>query len=324
MAHRRAKLTPFGRLLLVERVAEGWSVARVAESMGVSRGTAYKWVARYREEGSAGLEDRSSAPRHRPHALRPEQVRRILKARRRLETGPHRLEPVLGHPRSTIYGVLRRHGLSRLDAADRPTRVSLRYERERPGELVHVDVKKLGRIPPGGGHRVHGRGYRPTIADWVDAPGLRYELLDGDAEVAPGVRLLPTPGHSPGHQSLLIETSEGTVVVAGQSLLTRAEWEGAADAEHSGEPVDECSRALSGAGYGLDRANSMASSTSAWASSHISGITSDSLVRSDPSLARPPPPPPPARLGLCLYGGCPRMGSRGLILIRQIAVIPQV
>jgi transposase InsO family protein len=68
---------------------------------------------------------------------------------------------MLGHPRSTVYGVLRRHGCSRLADTDRSTRIVIRYERERPGELLHVDVKKQGKIPLGGGHRVHGRGYRP-------------------------------------------------------------------------------------------------------------------------------------------------------------------
>ncbi len=157
MAHRSARLTPFSRRLLVERVTEGWPVARAAEVMGISRATAYKWIRRYREEGLPGLEDRISRPKRCPHALPPSAVRRILAARRRLGAGPHHLGPLLGHPRSTVYGVLRRHGLSDLGRLDRPTRVPLRYERSRPGELVHIDVKKLGRIPDGGGHRMRGR-----------------------------------------------------------------------------------------------------------------------------------------------------------------------
>ncbi len=158
MAHRRAKLTPFGRLLLVHRVeSEGWPVACAAGALGVSRATAYKWVRRFKEEGPAGLEDRSSAPRRSPHALPVREVRRILAARRRLKVGPHRLAPSLGRPRSTVYEVLRRHGVSRLGDADRPTGVPVRYVRDRPGELLHIDVKKLGRIRPGGGHRALGR-----------------------------------------------------------------------------------------------------------------------------------------------------------------------
>lgn len=161
MLHRTAKLTPSGRRLLVDRVlVEGWSAATAAEMLGVSRATAYKWLRRYRTEGPAGLEDRSARPRRRPRALTERQVRRILVARRRLRVGPHRLGPLLGHPRSTVYGVLRRHGHSRLAHADRLTGAPVRYVRERPGELVHVDVKRLGRVPDGGGHRMLGDGAR--------------------------------------------------------------------------------------------------------------------------------------------------------------------
>lgn len=158
MAHRRARLTPFGRRVLVERVEElGWPVARAAEAMHVSRATAYKWLRRFREEGEAGLEDRPSRPHRCPHRLDRRAEREILRTRRRTRRGPHHLAATLGRPRSTIYGVLRRHGMSRLDHADRPTGIPLRYVRQRPGELLHLDVKKLGRIPPGGGHRMLGR-----------------------------------------------------------------------------------------------------------------------------------------------------------------------
>jgi transposase InsO family protein len=156
--HRRAKLTPFGRLLIVQRVEEmGWSVVSAARAAGVSRATAHKWVRRYRQEGEAGLEDRTSAPHRCPNALPPATVHRVLKARQRLKRGPHHLGATLGMPRSTVYGVLRRHGLSRLDHTDRPSGAPIRYERDHPGELVHLDVKKLGRIPDGGGHRMLGR-----------------------------------------------------------------------------------------------------------------------------------------------------------------------
>lgn len=157
MLHRTAKLTPFGRRLLVDRIlVEGWPPAAAAEMLGVSRATAYKWLRRYRLEGPAGLEDRSARPHRRPRALPEREVRRILVSRRRLRVGPHRLGPLLGHSRSTVYGVLRRNGVSRLAHADRLTGVPVRYVRERPGELIHVDVKRLGRVPPGGGHRLLG------------------------------------------------------------------------------------------------------------------------------------------------------------------------
>jgi transposase InsO family protein len=158
VAHRRAKLTPYGRSVLVDRVlVQGWSVGEAAKAASVSAATVYKWLGRFRDEGHAGLQDRTSAPRRRPRALASSEVRRILACRRRLKLGPHRLGPMLGHPRSTVYGVLRRAGLARLAHLDRPSATPIRYERERPGELVHIDVKRLGRIRPGGGWRLLGR-----------------------------------------------------------------------------------------------------------------------------------------------------------------------
>jgi transposase InsO family protein len=149
----------FGRLLLVERIElEGWSVAKAAEACGVSRQTATKWRRRYREAGREGLEDRSSRPASTRRSLGRDMVQAILVARHELGVGPHRLAAMLGVPRSTIGDVLRRHGLSRLRDRDRPTGIPIRYVRERPGELLHLDVKKLGRIPDGGGHRFRGRG----------------------------------------------------------------------------------------------------------------------------------------------------------------------
>ena len=158
MSHPKGRLTVYGRSVLVQRVLiEGWRPALAAEAAGVSRATVYKWLRRYRDEGLEGLQDRTSAPRRRPRALPDDRVARILRARVRLAYGPHRLAALLRCPRSTIYAVLRRHGCSRLRDRDRPTRAVLRYVRERPGELLHIDVKKLGRIPDGGGWRVHGR-----------------------------------------------------------------------------------------------------------------------------------------------------------------------
>jgi transposase InsO family protein len=172
MAHANARLTQFGRLLLVQRITElGWPPAQAAEALGVSRATAYKWLARYRAHGPAGLADHSSRPHRCPHALSAAQVRRVLAARRRHRQGPHRLAWRLGMARSTIYGVLRRHGMSRLAHTDRASGVVVRYQREHPGELVHLDVKKLGRIPDGGGHRAHGR------ADGARGRGIGYDYI---------------------------------------------------------------------------------------------------------------------------------------------------
>jgi len=149
MAHRTARLSVFSRQVLVTRVmVEGWPAAEVARQLQVSRSTAYKWISRYRAEGEAGLADRSSAPRRRPRALSAEAIAVILDARRYRRYGPHRLAPITGHPRSTIYGVLCRHRVNRLDGLDRLTgRPVRRYVAPYPGALIHQDAKPLTRVP---------------------------------------------------------------------------------------------------------------------------------------------------------------------------------
>lgn len=150
MAHANARLTVYSRLALVERVlVEGWPASEVARHFQVSRSTAYKWVRRYRTEGEAGLLDRSSRPHLQPRALKLAAVEAILAARRYRRYGPHRLAPITGHPRSTIYGVLRRHRVNRLDGLDRLTGrpVRRRYVAPYPGALVHQDAKPLVRVP---------------------------------------------------------------------------------------------------------------------------------------------------------------------------------
>jgi transposase InsO family protein len=139
--------------------------------MGVSRATAYKWWHRYVLEGEAGLHDRSSRPLHSPRRTPVRVERQIEALRRRTKLGPVRIAIRLHMPASTVHRVLVRQQLSRLNWMDRPTgRVIRRYEREQPGDLVHVDVKKLGRIPPGGGWRIHGcegRGLRGLGYDYI-------------------------------------------------------------------------------------------------------------------------------------------------------------
>lgn len=157
MAHPRARLTVFGRQLLIARVDAGWPAAHVAEQLGISRATAYKWIRRHRSEGPPGLEDRSSRPRRSPRRLDPVAEAEIVAARTSWRYGPDRLGPLLGRPPSTVHRVLARRGLSRLRDADRVTTTPIRYVACHPGALVHQDHKKLGRIPDGGGWRVLGR-----------------------------------------------------------------------------------------------------------------------------------------------------------------------
>ena len=164
MSHAKAKLTPAGCHLLVRRVTEeGWPPAHAAAMVGVSRQTVHKWLRRYRDEGPTGLEDRPSRARHCPHRTAPETEQAVLQMRAALRRGPHRIAGRLHLAPSTVHAILARHGVSRLSRLDRTTGQPIcvgpvvRYERARAGELVHVDVKKLGRVPEGGGWRVHGR-----------------------------------------------------------------------------------------------------------------------------------------------------------------------
>ncbi|XVV39491.1 IS481 family transposase [Streptomyces sp. CA-100214] len=158
MSHRNARLTVHGRRILVERVLSGRPVAHVAAEMGISRPTAHKWIRRWRADGGAGLHDRSSKPRTTPHRTPPAVEAQVCRLRTERKLGPARIGPVLGLPASTVHRILTRHGLNRLAWLDRPTgTIVRRYERARPGELVHVDIKKLGNIPDGGGWRTVGR-----------------------------------------------------------------------------------------------------------------------------------------------------------------------
>ena len=156
--HGNAPLTPEGRLRLCHRIADGWSVAAAAESMNISRQTAHKWWRRFQEQGAAGLVDRSSRPWSCPHQTPARVERRIVALRQSRKLGPARLAGIVGVPASTVHRVLVRHGVNRLAWMDRPTgRVIRRIETSRPGELVHIDVKKLARVPDGGGHKKLGR-----------------------------------------------------------------------------------------------------------------------------------------------------------------------
>jgi transposase InsO family protein len=126
--------------------------------MGISRDRAYVWWRRYQNEGVAGLEDRPCRPRRCPTRTKASIERRIVRLRCDKGLGPARIAGIVKVPASTVHRVLTRHGLNRLDHLDRATRRPIRrIEMSRPGELVHLDVKKLGRIPKGGGWRVHGR-----------------------------------------------------------------------------------------------------------------------------------------------------------------------
>jgi transposase InsO family protein len=152
-AHQNARTTPRSRMLMVERLAEGWTVGAVAKALGVDPKTVRKWRDRFVAEGEAGLRDRSSRPHRCPTRLGEEAEAEIEWLRRDRLSGPS-IARQARRPVSTVGVVLRRLGLGRLQALD-PKPHTLRYERERPGELIHIDTKKLGRID-GIGHRITG------------------------------------------------------------------------------------------------------------------------------------------------------------------------
>jgi transposase InsO family protein len=165
MSHRNARLTPAGRRILIERVEAGRPVAHVAKEMGISRTCAHRWVGRFREHGWDGLEDRSSRPRSCPHATAPETVRAVVAARTEHRESAADLAERCGVSERTCARIIARAGLPRLWELDPVTGERIRagratghrYEREAPGDLLHIDVKKLGKIPAGGGWRAHGR-----------------------------------------------------------------------------------------------------------------------------------------------------------------------
>jgi transposase InsO family protein len=185
--HRNARTCPRSRRLLVERVlVEGWSLAAAAGAAGVSGRTAWKWVDRYRREGESGLEDRSSRPNRVPSRTPADREELVVALRELRFTSPEIAE-TLGMPLSTVGAVLFRQGLGRLPRL-RPDEPANSYERPRPGELVHIDVKKLGRIARPG-HRVNGdRRTRSRGIGWEfvhvavdDATRLAYvEILDDE------------------------------------------------------------------------------------------------------------------------------------------------
>jgi transposase InsO family protein len=186
--HKNARLTPCGRVLLVQRIEQGWTPLRAAEAAGVSVRTAYRWLLRYRL-GDGQLQDRSSAPHHCPHRLPAERLTAIEHLRRQRQTGPM-IALALGLARSTVGLALRRLRLNRLDRLE-PKPVAIRYERERPGELLHIDIKTLGRFDRIG-HRITG-----TMVNHNKGRGVGWEHLHvaiDDASRLAYTEILPSLG----------------------------------------------------------------------------------------------------------------------------------
>ena len=157
--HSNAALTPRARLKMAKLIVdENWDVARAAERYDVSWKTAKKWAERYRDEGPAGMLDRSSAPHRQPNRTPVPVVRKIVHLRWKQRLGPVEIADRLGLASSTVHAVLVRCRINRLSHIDRATGEPIRrYEHEKPGDLIHVDVKKLGKVPDGGGWRYVGK-----------------------------------------------------------------------------------------------------------------------------------------------------------------------
>lgn len=194
MSHGNARTTFHARLLIVERYRAGWVQAHIAAAMGVSRKCVRTWLGRYAAEGEAGLHDRSSRPHTMPRRTRPEVERAIIELRQRERRGPDQISARLGVPARTVSRVLARHQVPPLAALDPITgqviraskATAVRYERDTPGELVHMDVKKLGRIPDGGGWRANGRAASSATRDRTTTLGFDYvhSLVDDHSRLA--------------------------------------------------------------------------------------------------------------------------------------------
>jgi transposase InsO family protein len=194
VSHGNARLTVFGRKLIAERHQAGWTQAHIAAAMGISRKCVRTWITRHATEGEAGLHDRSSRPHTSPTRTPLEVEERIVELRCRERRGPAWLGAELKVPARTVSRVLVRRGQPRLAALDPMTgqvirsskQTATRYERSRPGELVHMDVKKLGRIPDGGGWRAHGRAAGSTSRDRATRVGYDYvhSVVDDHSRLA--------------------------------------------------------------------------------------------------------------------------------------------
>jgi transposase InsO family protein len=199
--HGNARTCPHGRLLMVRRVEDGWTLAQAAEAAGVSVRTVSKWLARYRQEGEDGMLDRSSAPRSVPLRTPDDRIA-VVAALRRLRMTAAEIAELLSMPPSTVSALLTGIGMGRLSRLE-PLEPPNRYERARAGELVHVDVKKLGRIE-GAGHRVTGdrrrqgsSNHRARTTGWEyvhvavdDATRLAYVEVLADEKAASAVAFL--------------------------------------------------------------------------------------------------------------------------------------
>jgi transposase InsO family protein len=194
VSHPNARLTVRGRLLIIERAQAGWKQAHIAAAMGISRRCVRRWLDRFEAQGEAGLHDRSSRPHRSPRRVAPAVEAAVLTLRGLERLGRDTIADRLGLAPRTVSRILARHGVPHLARLDPITgqllraskTTTVRYERARPGELVHMDVKKLGRIPDGGGWRAHGRASGSIRRDRSTRVGFDYvhSVVDDHSRLA--------------------------------------------------------------------------------------------------------------------------------------------
>lgn len=184
MSHGNARTTIHGRLLIIQRYRQGWRQAHIAAAMGISRRCVGKWIDRFTSEGLAGLQDRSSRPHTVARRTSADVEARVIQLRKDQRRGRDWIAAELGVPARTVSRILARHQLPHLAMLDPMTGLTIRaskttgvrYERDRPGELVHMDVKKLGKIPAGGGWRSQGWTVSNHQAN-PDKTGVGYDYI---------------------------------------------------------------------------------------------------------------------------------------------------
>lgn len=189
VSHANARTTVHGRLLIVQRYRQGWKQAHIAAAMGISRKCVGYWIRRFASGGEAGLTDRSSRPLHSPTRTTAEIEAVVVQTRARERRGRDWIAAELGVSARTVSRILTRHHMPHLALLDPMTgqliraskTTAVRYERDRPGELVHMDVKKLGKIPPGGGWRSHGRPHARSTGTGYDYV---HSLIDDHSRLA--------------------------------------------------------------------------------------------------------------------------------------------
>lgn len=249
MSHRNARLTFHGRLLIVQRHQECWKQAHLAAAMGVSRKCVKTWIDRFAAEGEPGLHDRSSRPHTTPTRTPAAVEEAVIAARTKHRAGPEVLGPKLAIPARTVSRILRRHDMPYLRDLDPLTgdvirsskQTARRYERSRPGELVHMDVKKLGKIPDGSGWKAHGRAATQTAKRKRASVGYDYvrSLVDDYSHLAYSEVLADEKGTT---GAAFLERAAAYFATRGITRIERVMTDNAFAYRHSQAMKDVCER----------------------------------------------------------------------------------